>query len=42
MLQQGPGVPYFAWAHTLGVLDATTFPASESILLFALTIVGGA
>ena len=29
-------------AATIGVLDATTFPASESILLFALTIVGGA
>ncbi|MCK9381386.1 MAG: branched-chain amino acid ABC transporter permease [Sulfuritalea sp.] len=29
-------------AATLGVLDATTFPASESILLFALTVVGGA
>jgi branched-chain amino acid transport system permease protein len=29
-------------AGTIGVLDATTFPASESILLFALTIVGGA
>jgi branched-chain amino acid transport system permease protein len=29
-------------AATIGVLDATTFPASESILLFALTVVGGA
>lgn len=29
-------------ASTIGVLDATTFPASESILLFALTVVGGA
>lgn len=29
-------------AGTIGVLDATTFPASESILLFALTVVGGA
>jgi branched-chain amino acid transport system permease protein len=29
-------------AATIGVLDATSFPASESILLFALTVVGGA
>jgi branched-chain amino acid transport system permease protein len=29
-------------AGTIGVLDATTFPASESVLLFALTVVGGA
>jgi len=29
-------------AGTIGVLDASTFPASESILLFALTVVGGA
>lgn len=29
-------------AGTIGVLDATTFPAGESILLFALTVVGGA
>ena len=29
-------------AATIGVLDATSFPASELILLFALTIVGGA
>ena len=29
-------------AATLGTLDARSFPASESILLFALTIVGGA
>jgi len=29
-------------AGTIGVLDATSFPASESILLFALTVVGGA
>jgi branched-chain amino acid transport system permease protein len=29
-------------AATIGVLDATTFPASESVLLFALTVVGGA
>lgn len=29
-------------AATLGTLDARSFPASESIMLFALTIVGGA
>ena len=29
-------------AATLGTLDARSFPASESILLFALTVVGGA
>lgn len=29
-------------AATIGVLDATTFPARDSILLFALTVVGGA
>jgi branched-chain amino acid transport system permease protein len=29
-------------AVTIGLLDASTFPASESILLFALTVVGGA
>ena len=28
-------------AATLGTLDARSFPASESILLFALTVVGG-
>ncbi len=28
-------------AATLGILDARSFPASESILLFALTVVGG-
>lgn len=36
------GVAGALLAATLGVLDATTFPASESILLFALTVVGGA
>lgn len=29
-------------AATIGVLDATTFPSRDSILLFALTVVGGA
>lgn len=29
-------------AGSLGVLDARSFPASESIMLFALTVVGGA
>ncbi|HUW35984.1 MAG TPA: branched-chain amino acid ABC transporter permease [Rhodocyclaceae bacterium] len=29
-------------AATIGVLDARSFPASDSIMLFALTVVGGA
>jgi branched-chain amino acid transport system permease protein len=29
-------------AATIGVLDARTFPAGDSVLLFALTVVGGA
>jgi len=35
-------IPLVTKNRTIGVLDATTFPASESILLFALTVVGGA
>ncbi|MBC8056838.1 MAG: branched-chain amino acid ABC transporter permease, partial [Rhizobiales bacterium] len=36
------GVAGSLLAATLGTLDARSFPASESILLFALTVVGGA
>jgi branched-chain amino acid transport system permease protein len=36
------GVAGALLAATIGVLDARSFPAGDSILLFALTIVGGA